>query len=137
MRQVKKLRMLMEQRLHSVVEEIFGLFERTIAEYEDELARTKEEKERQQELLDAVFKPQFVLQRADVQQVSAESQEEIPSEQQEWSSSVGKKELEPPHIKEEEEELWEQLQRLQEAHNEDEAQSLQLHHSQSIPFLKD
>ncbi|XP_061886306.1 zinc finger protein 263-like isoform X2 [Entelurus aequoreus] len=66
-----------------------------------------------------------------VQRVSAESQEEIPSKQQEWSSSVGQKELEPPHIKEEEEELWEQLQRLVEANDEDEAQSLQLHHSQS------
>ncbi|XP_061834573.1 uncharacterized protein [Nerophis lumbriciformis] len=129
--QVKKLKMLMEQRLHSVVEEIFGLFERTIAEYEEELSRTKEEKYRQQELLDAVFKPQVVLPRADVQQVSAESQEEILSKQQEWSSSVGQKELEPPHIKEEEEELWEQLQRLEEAHDEDEAQSLQLHLSQS------
>ncbi|XP_061886307.1 zinc finger protein 37 homolog isoform X3 [Entelurus aequoreus] len=69
--------------------------------------------------------------KAHVQRVSAESQEEIPSKQQEWSSSVGQKELEPPHIKEEEEELWEQLQRLVEANDEDEAQSLQLHHSQS------
>ncbi|XP_061925594.1 major histocompatibility complex class I-related gene protein-like isoform X3 [Entelurus aequoreus] len=67
-----------------------------------------------------------------VQQVSAESQEDIPSKQQEWSSSVGQKELQAsPHIKEEEEELWEQLQRLEEANDEDEAQSLQLHHSQS------
>ncbi|XP_061925511.1 zinc finger protein 394-like isoform X1 [Entelurus aequoreus] len=67
-----------------------------------------------------------------VQRVSAESQEEIPSKQQEWSSSVLQKELQPPsHIKEEEEELREQLQRLEEANDEDEAQSLQLHHSQS------
>ncbi|XP_061749286.1 zinc finger protein 568-like [Nerophis ophidion] len=67
-----------------------------------------------------------------VQQVSAESQEEIPSKQQEWSSSVGQKELQAPsHIKEEEEELWKQLQMLVEDNDEDEAQSLQLHHSQS------
>ncbi|XP_061748434.1 uncharacterized protein LOC133546666 isoform X2 [Nerophis ophidion] len=67
-----------------------------------------------------------------VQQVSAESHEEIPSKQQEWSSSVGQKELQAPsHIKEEEEELWKQLQRLVEDNDEDEAQSLQLHHSQS------
>ncbi|XP_061925222.1 major histocompatibility complex class I-related gene protein-like isoform X1 [Entelurus aequoreus] len=168
--------------------------ERTIAKYEEELCPTKEEKERQHQLLDAVFKKhQVVLHRTDVQQpphikeeeeevrisqegecllgqeeddvtklpltvvsvkteehedkppessqlhhspnvqqVSAESQEEIPSKQQEWSSSVGQKELQaPPHIKEEEEELWEQLQRLEEANDEDEAQSLQLHHSQS------
>ncbi|XP_061748593.1 zinc finger protein 583-like isoform X2 [Nerophis ophidion] len=55
-----------------------------------------------------------------VQQVSAESHEEIPSKQQEWSSSVGQKELQAPsHIKEEQ------------LHDEVEAQSLQLHHSQS------
>ncbi|XP_061748775.1 zinc finger protein 391-like isoform X3 [Nerophis ophidion] len=55
-----------------------------------------------------------------VQQVSAESHEEIPSKQQEWSSSVGQTELQAPsHIKEEQ------------LHDEDEAQSLQLHHSQS------
>ncbi|XP_061925596.1 major histocompatibility complex class I-related gene protein-like isoform X5 [Entelurus aequoreus] len=172
--------------------------ERTIAKYEEELCPTKEEKERQHQLLDAVFKKhQVVLHRTDVQQpphikeeeedpqpphikeeeeevwitqeeddvtkfpltvvsvkteehedkppessqlhhspnvqqVSAESQEDIPSKQQEWSSSVGQKELQAsPHIKEEEEELWEQLQRLEEANDEDEAQSLQLHHSQS------
>ncbi|XP_061746750.1 involucrin-like isoform X3 [Nerophis ophidion] len=58
-----------------------------------------------------------------VQQVSAESQEEIPSKQQEWSSSVGQKELQAPsHIKEEQ------------LHDEDEAQSLQLHHSQSEKY---
>ncbi|XP_061741914.1 zinc finger protein 391-like isoform X1 [Nerophis ophidion] len=67
-----------------------------------------------------------------VQQVSAESHEEIPSKQQEWSSSVGQTELQAPsHIKEEEEELWKQLQMLVEDNDEDEAQSLQLHHCQS------
>ncbi|XP_061747328.1 uncharacterized protein LOC133545601 isoform X2 [Nerophis ophidion] len=168
--------------------------ERTIAEYEEELCPTKEEKERQQQ------KHQVVLHRTDihqliehqeeclphlqgdsftleypqplffkeeeggecpvgqeeadlskfpltvvsvkteehedkppessqlhhspnVQQVSAESQEEIPSKQQEWSSSVGQKELQAPsHIKEEQ------------LHDEDEAQSLQLHHSQSEKY---
>ncbi|XP_061748890.1 zinc finger protein 568-like isoform X2 [Nerophis ophidion] len=69
---------------------------------------------------------------SDIQQVSAESHEEIPSKQQECSFSVGQKELQAPsHIKEEEEELWKQLQMLVEDNDEDEAQSLQLHHSQS------
>ncbi|XP_061890218.1 zinc finger protein OZF-like [Entelurus aequoreus] len=55
--------------------------ERTIAEYEEELSRTKEENKRLRQLLDAVFKKhQVVLHRTDVQQ--------------------------PPHIKEEEEEVW-------------------------------
>ncbi|XP_061746996.1 uncharacterized protein LOC133545422 isoform X3 [Nerophis ophidion] len=55
-----------------------------------------------------------------VQRVSAGSHEEIPSRQQEWHTSVGQKELQAPsHIKKEQ------------LHDEDEAQSLQLHHSQS------
>ncbi|XP_061895382.1 zinc finger protein 25-like [Entelurus aequoreus] len=120
----QKVRMLMEERLNVTVKEIFGVLERTIAEYEEELSKTKEENKRLQKLLDAVFKPQVVPHRADVQQVSAGSHEEIPSGQQEWHTSVGQKELQAPsHIKEEQ--PWEQL------HDEDEAQSLQLHHSQS------
>ncbi|XP_061747025.1 zinc finger protein 33A-like isoform X2 [Nerophis ophidion] len=200
---LQMLRALVDQRLTAAVEEIFVVLERTIAEYEAELSRTKEEN---YQLQDAVFKKhQDVLHRTDVrqpphikeeeedrqpphikeeeeevwitqeeecllgqeeadvrkfpltvvsvkteehkdkppessqlhhspnvQQVSAESYEEIPSKQQEWSSSVGQKELQAPsHIKEEEEELWEQLQRLEEANDEDEAQSFHLQHSQS------
>ncbi|XP_061746944.1 zinc finger protein 880-like isoform X4 [Nerophis ophidion] len=116
----QEVRTLMEQQLNVIVEEIFGVLGRTVAKYEEELSRTKEENKRLQELLDAVFQPQVVLHRADVQQVSAGSHEEIPSGQQEWHTSVGQKELQAPsHIKEEQ------------LHDEDEAQSLQLRHSQS------
>nr|XP_057928191.1 zinc finger protein 436-like isoform X2 [Doryrhamphus excisus] len=108
---VQQLRALVEQRVNAAVEEIFGLFERTIAEYEEELSRTKKENERQRELLKAVFKPSVRLHR-DIQQVSVESQEVVPSEQQEWNSGVGQ-ESELPHIKEEE--PWEQLQGLEKA----------------------
>ncbi|XP_061886301.1 uncharacterized protein LOC133636347 isoform X2 [Entelurus aequoreus] len=55
--------MLMEQRLNVTVEEIFGVLERTIAEYEEELSRTKEENKGLEELLDAVFKPQLTSSR--------------------------------------------------------------------------
>ncbi|XP_061748604.1 uncharacterized protein LOC133546792 isoform X2 [Nerophis ophidion] len=67
--------------------------ERTIAKYEEELCRTKEEKERQHQLLDAVFKKhQVVLHRTDVQQPPHIKEEgEDPQ---------------PPHMKEEEEEVW-------------------------------
>lgn len=59
---VEMLRALLNQRLSAAVEEILVVFERTIAEYEEELSRTKEENERQRKLLDAALKkPQVVL----------------------------------------------------------------------------
>ncbi|XP_033465404.1 uncharacterized protein LOC117245907 [Epinephelus lanceolatus] len=118
MSKVQMLRALVKQRLTAAAEEIFGLVERTIAEYEEELCRSKEENERQRKLLDAVTNSQLGLHRADIQQPSV-VKEEVPPEQHEWSSSVDQEDPEPPHIKEEQEELWisqegEQLQGLEE-----------------------
>ncbi|XP_075931733.1 uncharacterized protein LOC142931621 [Anarhichas minor] len=115
MSKVQMLRCLVNQRLTAAAEEIFGVFERTIAEYEEELSRSKEENERQRKLLDAVFIPQLRLHRADVQQLLV-----VKEEQQEWSSSLDQQDPEPPHIKEEQEELrtsqeGEQLHGLEEA----------------------
>ncbi|XP_053190767.1 oocyte zinc finger protein XlCOF7.1-like [Scomber japonicus] len=123
MSKVQMLRASVNQRLTAAAEEIFVLFERTIAEYEEELSRSKEENKRQRKLLDAVFKPQLQLHRAvfpaDVQQL-LETKEEVSPEQQERSSSLDQEEPDPPHIKEEQEEVWtsqegEQLQGLEEA----------------------
>ncbi|XP_061681789.1 zinc finger protein 2-like isoform X2 [Syngnathoides biaculeatus] len=99
---VRVLRTLVKQRLDVAVEEIFELFERTIAEYEEELSRSQEEKERQRQLLDALLNPHVRLQRAEVQQELGESQEEVPlhSEQQREEDPV-----EPAHIKKEEEDV--------------------------------
>ncbi|XP_078112520.1 uncharacterized protein LOC144521785 [Sander vitreus] len=150
MSKVQMLRAFVNQRLTAAAEEIFGLFERTIAEYEEVLCRSKEENERQQKLLDAVFNPQLRLHRADVQQLSV-VKAEVPPEQQEWSSRLDQEDPEPPpHIKEEQKELWtsqegEQLQGLEEADikfpftsvpvksedDEEKAQSSQLHESQT------
>ncbi|XP_061894437.1 zinc finger protein 32-like isoform X1 [Entelurus aequoreus] len=123
--QIQKLRDLVDQRLNAAVEEIFGVFKRIIAEYEEELSRTKEQ-------LDAVKSLDYGFHKAaDVLQVSIKTEEEeVSSEEQEWSFSVEQEELEPPHIKEEEEEPWQQLQWLGEADDEDEPQSLLFHHSQ-------
>ena len=56
MSKVQMLSLLVKQRLTAAAEEIFELFERTIAEYEEELCR-------QRKLLDAVLKPQVQLHR--------------------------------------------------------------------------
>ncbi|XP_061748848.1 zinc finger protein 629-like [Nerophis ophidion] len=96
---VQMLRALMKQRLSDAVEEIFALFQVMIAEYEEELCRTKRENERQRQMLDAIFKPEDELQREDV------PDEDLPPEQQDWNSRVEQEEPGPPLIKEEEEDL--------------------------------
>uniref|UniRef100_A0A672ZE42 C2H2-type domain-containing protein n=1 Tax=Sphaeramia orbicularis TaxID=375764 RepID=A0A672ZE42_9TELE len=104
---VQMLRSLVEQRLTAAAEEIFGLFERTIAEYEEELCRTKEENQRQRQILDCVWNPTVLMHKTDVQQLSVVKEEVCP-EQQEWNPIVDQEEPEPepPHIKEEQEGLW-------------------------------
>ncbi|KAM9839061.1 uncharacterized protein ACBR49_017726, partial [Aulostomus maculatus] len=103
MSRLQSLKLFVNQRLNAAVEEIFGHFERTITEYEEELER------RHRKLLDVVLTPEIKLRHAvnpaDVQQLLG-SQEEVPPEQQEWSSRVEQEQPEPPHIKEEQEELW-------------------------------
>ncbi|XP_074542184.1 uncharacterized protein LOC141802545 isoform X2 [Halichoeres trimaculatus] len=105
MSKVQTVRGLIIQRLSAAAEEIFELFERTIAEYEEQLCRSKEENQRQQKLLEAVYNPEVRLHRADSQQLLV-SVEEVPPDQQERSASLDQEENpEPPHIKEEQEEL--------------------------------
>ncbi|KAM6925900.1 uncharacterized protein PEZ65_009510 [Lycodopsis pacificus] len=102
MSKVQMLRCLVNQRLTAAAEEIFGLFERTIAEYEEERSRSKEQNERQRKLLDAVLNPEVRIQRAQVQQLLV-VREEVPPEQQEWSASLDQEDPEPSHMKEEQE----------------------------------
>ncbi|XP_010748342.3 gastrula zinc finger protein XlCGF57.1 [Larimichthys crocea] len=121
MSRLHSLRLFVGQRLSAAVDEIFGHFERTISEYEQEMDR------RHRDLLDEVLPPEAKLRRAgfpvDVQQVFV-SFKEVRPEQQEWSSSLDQGDpTEPTHIKEEEEEeLWtsrEQLQGVDEVKEED------------------
>ncbi|XP_041811833.1 uncharacterized protein LOC121619952 [Chelmon rostratus] len=118
--EIPALRALLTERLTAAAEEIVGLLEETVAEYEDRVERSEREICRQRRLLDAVLKPEVKLYRADVQLLSA-SQDEDPPEQQDWRSSLDQEDpAEPPHIKEEQEELWtsqegEQLGGLEEA----------------------
>ncbi|GLD67140.1 gastrula zinc finger protein xFG20-1-like protein [Lates japonicus] len=114
------LRELVYQRLTAAAEEICGLFERTTAEYEEELSRLQRENERQRKLLDAVLKPEVRLHRtvltADIQQ-----------------------DPEDPHLKKEREQLWriqegQQIQGpvfLKSEDDEEETQSSQVHQRQT------
>ncbi|XP_061539563.1 zinc finger and SCAN domain-containing protein 30-like [Phycodurus eques] len=154
---VTMLRELMKQRLNLAMEGIFQLFERTILEYEEELRRTKEAKEQQGELLDAVLKSHVGFHCADVQQVLMQSPEEVPfeqdeqEEQEEAEETAGEEHIpSSPLIKQEEEDVWScqdgkrlpgrQVESgvntvaLTDVHlksEEDEGQSSQLHHTQS------
>ncbi|XP_030266683.1 zinc finger and SCAN domain-containing protein 2-like [Sparus aurata] len=111
------LKQFVSRRLSAALEEIFGHVERTITEYEREMDR------RHRKLLDEILTPEVKQRRADVQRLSV-SKEEVSPEQQKWSSSLDQEEPEPPHIKEEQEELWtnqerEQLRGLSEVKEEE------------------
>ncbi|KAM7413806.1 hypothetical protein PAMA_018886 [Pampus argenteus] len=114
MSKVEILREMVNQLLMAAAGEICGLFERTIADYEEELTCSKRENEYQRKLLEAVLKPEVRLHRTDVQ-----------------------KDPEPPHIKEEQEELWSSqdasipIKSELENDEEQKAQSSQLHQTQS------
>nr|XP_020496263.2 gastrula zinc finger protein XlCGF57.1-like [Labrus bergylta] len=100
---VQMMRAFVNQRLTAAAEEIFELFERTIAEYEEQLHLSKE---KQRNLLDD-HRHDVRLQVSDIQQLMVRNEEEVPSEQQEMSSRLDQEDPpEPPHIKEEQEELW-------------------------------
>ncbi|XP_070708311.1 LOW QUALITY PROTEIN: zinc finger protein 771-like [Pempheris klunzingeri] len=148
MSKLQRLRALLKLRLDAE-DEIFELFERTIADFEEELTRLKEN-ERRYKLLDAVFNPKVHLHSlvflANVQQLLV-IKEEDPLQ---WSPNLEQKHPEPLHIKEEQDEVWtsqegEQLNRLEEpditrfpstavpvkSEDEEKPQSSQLHQSQT------
>ncbi|XP_054626353.1 zinc finger protein 2-like isoform X2 [Dunckerocampus dactyliophorus] len=92
---VQMLRALVDQRLTAAVEEIFVVLERTIAEYEEELSRTKEENERQRQRLDAVFKKhQVLLHSADASEKQLSQHLYFKEEEEEHSISQEGEQLE-------------------------------------------
>ncbi|XP_061765695.1 zinc finger protein 391-like [Nerophis ophidion] len=91
------LKVLVRERLVAAADEIFGLFERAMVSYEEELSRTKEENERQRQQLEAVYRnvPQLIGR-----------QEQRPPAPHTGISTLQPEDAQLPHIKEEEEELW-------------------------------
>ncbi|XP_049415786.1 zinc finger and SCAN domain-containing protein 2-like [Epinephelus fuscoguttatus] len=105
MSSVQYLRGFINERLTAAAEEIFGVIEKTIVEYEEEI-------DRQRRLLDIAWKPEIKLHRIvppELPQQHVCKEEEVVAEQQlcvqERNSSVEQEEPKPPEIKEEEEEL--------------------------------
>ncbi|XP_067385313.1 zinc finger protein 121-like [Channa argus] len=98
------LREFVSERLTAAAEEIFGVFENIIVEYEEEIGR-------QRRLLDAVYKPEIKLHRIEVtqQHVCKEEEEEgcLSNQQlcnQEWNSTLDQEDPDHPQIKKELEE---------------------------------
>ncbi|XP_068422857.1 zinc finger protein 853-like [Clinocottus analis] len=100
MSSVVYLREFIKERLTAAAEEIFGVFEKAIVEYEEEI-------DRQRRLLDNVWKP--MLRETEFQQQNVCKVQEVLCEQQlciqERSASLDQADPDPPQIKEEQEEL--------------------------------
>ncbi|XP_061759680.1 zinc finger protein OZF-like isoform X2 [Nerophis ophidion] len=86
------LKELVKERLMVAADEIFALFERTIASYEEELSRTREEARQQ-------------LGAENVQQLIT-CQEEHPTQSQGISFTREQEDLSPSDVKKEEKEFW-------------------------------
>ncbi|XP_042338454.1 zinc finger and SCAN domain-containing protein 21-like [Plectropomus leopardus] len=109
MSKIEMLRLLITQRLTEAAEEIFGVFGRTIAEYEEEISRSKLEIDRQRRLLELRRTPR----------VSVRPDGSALCEQQDWGSGLDLNEIKPPSIKEEEEEeLWQEEAPRADDHND-------------------
>ncbi|XP_044229618.1 zinc finger protein 2 homolog [Thunnus albacares] len=122
------LRAFVNERLTAAAEEIFEVFERTIAKYEEEASSSQQEIERLRGLLlDLVSN-----QKTEISQ-SLVCKEETPPEQQhceqESSLSVCQREPEPRQVKEENQELWTSQQQEDQVQEFKEADVLYLPHS--------
>ncbi|XP_041654525.1 transcription factor TBF1-like [Cheilinus undulatus] len=99
----ENLREFVVQRLTAAAEDIFGVFQRTIVEYQAEI-------DRQRTLLDIVWQPHINLHRIDVPKKNVTKDEEVVTDQQlcnqERNFSLDQEEPEPPQMKEEQQELF-------------------------------
>ncbi|XP_047218930.1 zinc finger and SCAN domain-containing protein 32-like [Girardinichthys multiradiatus] len=102
MSSVQHLRDFISERLTAAAEEIFGVFERTIVQYEEEM-------DRQRRLLDVTWRPDSSFQRTDLPQPFPYVEEGFPANQhlrtQEENSSLDQEDPERPQVKQEDEEL--------------------------------
>uniref|UniRef100_A0A674BKP3 C2H2-type domain-containing protein n=1 Tax=Salmo trutta TaxID=8032 RepID=A0A674BKP3_SALTR len=94
MAKLQSFSIFVNERLTVAAVEIFDVVEKVVAEYQEEISRSKEENERLRRLL----------------RITTEIKEEETPEQQhceqEWSPSLRQEKPEPTQIKEEQEEIW-------------------------------
>ncbi|KAL0992627.1 hypothetical protein UPYG_G00095950 [Umbra pygmaea] len=104
MSKIQVLRDFFNQRLTAAAEEIFGAVEKTIAEYQDEVCRSKEENNRLQRQLEFALKPPDLPQLS----LTVFEEEDLPEQQRcepKWSPSLGQEDPEETaHVKEEHQE---------------------------------
>ncbi|XP_077416818.1 uncharacterized protein LOC144048566 [Vanacampus margaritifer] len=93
------LKDLVRERLIAAADEIFGLFERTIASYEEQLRRAREESEQQRRQLEAISKSQLLLHIQDAQPLIGHQVQQSSPQLQEGTSSL--EHPQPLHVKEE------------------------------------
>uniref|UniRef100_A0A8C6WRF6 C2H2-type domain-containing protein n=1 Tax=Neogobius melanostomus TaxID=47308 RepID=A0A8C6WRF6_9GOBI len=93
------LRALVTERLTAAAEEIFELVERTIAEYEEELCRSKEENQRQKQQQEQVLLHGFQINLPTQDDAEPSRHQDIPE------TPLIKEEPEEPSVKQEDEQL--------------------------------
>ncbi|XP_053726745.1 zinc finger protein OZF-like [Synchiropus splendidus] len=129
MASVQTLRQFVNDRLAAAAREIFGVFEQTVSELEEEVGR-------QRKLLDVLLKPAVLLQKRDAQQPLV-AKDDVQPEQLQWSSSLFPLEPGIPHdaVQKEEDvpELPFSLVYVKREYDEDEPQSSQLLQRQEEP----
>ncbi|XP_077378321.1 uncharacterized protein LOC144019253 [Festucalex cinctus] len=94
------LKDLVRERLIAAADEIFGLFEKTIASYEEQLRLARDENERQRQQLEALSVSQMMLSSEDVQPLTA-CLEEPSFQPQSETSTLDWDHAPTPHVKEE------------------------------------
>ncbi|XP_057688017.1 uncharacterized protein LOC130913423 [Corythoichthys intestinalis] len=90
------LKDLVKQRLSAAADEIFALFEQTIASYEEQLCRAREDNATQRPQLETVYKSHVVLCAEDIQQLI--SHQQVHLQLQEGSSILEHKDPLSPNI---------------------------------------
>ncbi|XP_029932564.1 zinc finger protein 501-like isoform X1 [Myripristis murdjan] len=102
MSELRELSSLVWRRQAAAAARISELMDGALADYKKQISRLKKDNKRQRKLLDALLHPGARLFPTVLPKQLLLNKEE----KQEWSPSVDQEQPEPPHVKEEQQELW-------------------------------